>query len=165
MRLESTTGECLRFQADFSDFLDERLSSVRAAEMRAHVDNCERCLRHLAAYRRGVVIYRSIEPVDVSTDFYERLEARLWQEARSSDRAIEVVAPDHPVVGMVVAAVFAFALFWTGWEAGRAVAPPVDVGGARPVAASVAVQPGTNGQVAPVIDLTEWTVQVALAVP
>jgi anti-sigma factor RsiW len=165
MRLESTTGACPLFQADFSDFLDDRLSDVRTAEMRAHVDNCERCLHHLSAYRRGVTVYRSIELGDPPVDFYDRLQARLRREARSPEQGGDALTPVPPAVGMMAVAVFAFALFWTGWEAGRATSPVGVAASAPPRKATVAIQGGENKGIAAEIDLTEWIVQVALAVP
>jgi len=54
-------------------------------ELQAHLDTCEACLRHLAAYRRGVMVFRALE-TDVPTPgaLFESVEHRLQSEGDSA---------------------------------------------------------------------------------
>lgn len=68
---------CRSFLNDFSAFVDGQLPARTRDEYQAHVDCCQSCLAHLAAYRRGITVLRSLEEA-APTDFWTRLEQRLW---------------------------------------------------------------------------------------
>jgi len=53
-------------------------------ELQAHLDTCEACLRHLAAYRRGVMVFRALEAdVPAPGTMFESVERRLRCEGDS----------------------------------------------------------------------------------
>jgi len=68
---------CRAFLSDFSAFVDGELPARTRDEYQAHVDCCQSCLAHLAAYRRGVTVLRSLEEA-APADFWTRLEQHLW---------------------------------------------------------------------------------------
>jgi hypothetical protein len=74
----------------FSDFVDRELSGARQAELMAHLDDCEPCLRHLRAYRTGIAAYRSLES-DVPCDFFEMIQTRLAETGGNRPVAVPVM--------------------------------------------------------------------------
>ena len=105
---------------DFSAFVDGELDDGRTLEVRVHLDDCEPCLRHLAAYRRGLAIYRSGSDDEAPIDFYERIRSRLAEDAGFEPVPVPVaerraeIASHEPVWtgsrlgGVVTAVVVAF---------------------------------------------------------
>src|SRR5687767_2619108 len=111
---------CQAFLDDFSAFVDGHVSPARRAEIQAHVDCCQPCLEHLTAYRRGVTVLRSIE-AGTSTDFWERLESRIWPEGAltvvdgGQSAGLKVGRWPGPAVGLAAAAVLALFVFVRGF--------------------------------------------------
>ncbi|MBA3584728.1 MAG: zf-HC2 domain-containing protein [Gemmatimonadetes bacterium] len=72
---------CSEFLAVFSEFVEGTLGRKRESEIRAHLDCCEGCLRHLRAYRKGVGTLQAMEDDPFGgvgpDEFYARLEERL----------------------------------------------------------------------------------------
>lgn len=78
------TVPCPHFLRSFSDFIDHRLPPGRRMELQAHLDTCEPCLRHLAAYRRGVMVFRALETdTPAPGTLFESVERRLYSEGDS----------------------------------------------------------------------------------
>lgn len=75
---------CPHFLDAFSDFVDDRLPTERRMELQVHLDACEGCLKHLAAYRRGVMVYRALDAEEIDRlepgGLFEAVERRLWLE-------------------------------------------------------------------------------------
>ena len=114
--IERPTRACPQFLAEFSDFIDGELAPGRRAEFQAHLDCCEGCLRHLAAYRRGIDAYRARPVVEVDRgDFWLGFQLRL------ADRPPPVIAAARrrrdwrtpTMVGLATAAM-AISVIWTG---------------------------------------------------
>ena len=154
---------CPGFLEIFSEFIDGTLAAKKEAEVLAHLDCCEGCLRHLRAYRNGVSAFRSMdvrpfEPVEPD-DFYARLEERLrrgesWGYLEPTP-AGTFRRPDHwaslSATGLALTAIFAFIVFVTGvsipdGESGRSASgrPPVSMAGVIPNVLSVG---GLTGRV------------------
>ncbi|HUP00926.1 MAG TPA: zf-HC2 domain-containing protein [Gemmatimonadota bacterium] len=150
---------CPEFLERFSEFIDGTLGVRRQAEILAHLDCCEGCLRHLRAYRNGVSAYRSLEtgpfevdrPYEGPDDFYSRLEERLRRG--DSWGYLEPVPlgtfrrPDQwasvSAAGVALAAVFAFVIFVSGVTRGgpgpSGARPPVSIAGVIPTVLSAGV--------------------------
>ncbi|MBW3660387.1 MAG: zf-HC2 domain-containing protein [Gemmatimonadetes bacterium] len=128
---------CSDFLDVFSDFVDGTLPPDRKGEIHAHLDCCEGCLRHLAAYRRGVMALKASErDVDPAT-FWAALERRLWTEGnlaggRADDSRIGA-GWRHPAVAVAVAACFAVVVFFAGMWGDHALHDARSTGDDRPV--------------------------------
>ncbi len=72
---------CSEFLAVFSEFVEGTLERKLESEIRAHLDCCEGCLRHLRAYRKGVGTLQAMKEDPFGgvgpDEFYTRLEERL----------------------------------------------------------------------------------------
>lgn len=81
---------CPHFIDAFSDFVDDRLPTERRMELQVHLDACEGCLKHLAAYRRGVMVYRALDVEESDRvepgGLFEAVERRLWLEGHLGPR-------------------------------------------------------------------------------
>lgn len=142
MRFESNTSACSHFLRDFSDFIDGRLASRRQAELRAHLDCCEACLRHLASYRRGIALYREGN-VEADPGFYDRFEQRLWLDGELGRDIDEPAVGRRSTVSLAAAATIAIALFWSGWQSGQlSDADPTVWSGGTPAVSVASVIPG-----------------------
>lgn len=132
--------DCRAFLDDFSAFIDGELPPGRRGEYQAHVDCCQTCLAHLAAYRRGITVLRSVEEA-APVDFWTRLEQRLWVGPALFVVDGEAGAPSRrrgwpgPAVSLAAAAVLALFMIVRGLGPGST---PGDVG-PRTVSASVAM--------------------------
>ncbi len=112
MPRDSALHACPEFLADFSDFIDGRMTPERRAEIQMHLDCCEGCLRHLAAYRQGVEAWRDGPEVEVdSDDFWLGLKIRLAEPAAPARSRSAWRAP--ALAGIAVAAL-ALATLWLG---------------------------------------------------
>ena len=132
---------CWAFLNDFSAFIDGELPAARRNEHQAHVDCCQACLAHLAAYRRGITVLRSVEEA-APADFWTRLERRLWLGPELSVVDGEaVIRPSRrsfwpsPAMAMATAAVLALFVIARGLGPGSTGGEV----GPRSVSASVAM--------------------------
>lgn len=108
---------CPDFLEVFTDFVDGNLSSDQEGEIHAHLDCCEDCLRHLAAYRRGVMTLKASERDVDPVTFWGALERRLWTEghlAGGRDRDERAARWRHPALAVAAAACFAVVVFFAG---------------------------------------------------
>lgn len=127
---------CPDFLEVFSDFVDGTLPPDREGEIRAHLDCCEGCLRHLAAYRRGVMTLRAGEREVDPRAFWTALERRLWTEGHLAGGRAPAAGGawwTHPAAGMAAAACFAVAVFFAGMWGDRALRGAGPGSGDRPV--------------------------------
>jgi len=133
---------CRAFLDDFSAFIDGELPAGRRGRYQAHVDCCQSCLAHLAAYRRGITVLRSVEEA-APVDFWTRLERRLWVGPQlsvvdgeaGSPRRRRATSWPRPAVSLAAAAVLGLFMIVRGLGPGST---PGDVG-PRTVNASVAM--------------------------
>lgn len=138
---------CPEFLEVFTDFVDGNLSPEHESEIRAHLDCCEACLRHLAAYRRGVMTLKASErDVDPST-FWSGLERRLWTGGHLAggrdDGRSEDAAWIRPTLVMAAAACFAVVVFFAGMWGDRTLRDARAGGGDRPVVTTASVATGS----------------------
>lgn len=138
---------CSDFLEVFTDFVDGTLPPDREGEIRAHLDCCEGCLHHLAAYRRGVMALRAHETDVDPQAFWTALERRLWTEGhlgggREPARGRDGRWWSHPAVGMAAAACFAVVVFFAGMWGDRALHSGDGGTGDRPVVVRASVAGG-----------------------
>ncbi|MDX1623204.1 MAG: zf-HC2 domain-containing protein [Gemmatimonadota bacterium] len=131
------SSPCPEFLEGFSDFVDGELSRRRRAEVVAHLDCCEGCLRHLTAYRRGLEAYRKARIEVIPGEVWNGVRPRIERERPASrNRPTGGPSGRHPVLAMGAAAVFAIVVFWAGvissqhWSNGRTVAVGPEISGA-----------------------------------
>ena len=70
---------CSRVVALLADYLEDRLSGARHAELTRHLDNCHSCLAQLQTYRSTVSLLRSLREQDLPSDLRFTLSAFLDQ--------------------------------------------------------------------------------------
>ena len=68
---------CLAIEAELSALLDEELETAREAEVRAHVERCDRCTRRLEELCNADLALASLAAPRVPDDLAQRLAARL----------------------------------------------------------------------------------------
>jgi anti-sigma factor RsiW len=168
MSHDSAIHACPDFLADFSDFVDGTLSPGRRSQIEVHLDCCEACLRHLAAYRRGIEAYRDVSVFQVDADeFWLGLRIRL-----ASDKEPATPEPPRrigwraPAMAGAAVAVLALSVMWVGTridsglqQVAQNVQQPVFV------AAGAAVGGGSAPVVEPVLDTPEVTRPAARSAP
>lgn len=138
---------CPDFLEVFTDFVDGNLPRDREDEIRAHLDCCEGCLRHLASYRRGVMTMRASErEVDPAT-FWSALEGRLWTEGHLAGGRDAGPAGEarwlRPTLAVAAAACFAVVVFFAGMWGDGALRDARVTTGDRPVVKSASVGIGS----------------------
>jgi anti-sigma factor RsiW len=69
---------CSDFLQDYSSYRDGLLSSEREDELRSHVAECESCARYDRVIGGGVELVRSLDAVEPSDDFMDRLQHRIY---------------------------------------------------------------------------------------
>ena len=144
------SAACPAFLEVFTDFVDGTLPRDRESEIRAHLDCCEGCLRHLAAYRRGVMALKACErDVDPAT-FWDGLERRLWTEGHlaGGHDGERPSGPGglHPAWAVAAAACFAVVVFFAGVWGDRVLDDARDRVGDRAVITTASI-----GSTAPVV--------------
>jgi hypothetical protein len=123
---------CRDFRERHLAFLDHSLSEADLVAMRRHLAECPACERRDTAIRRGLLILRNLTPIEPSSDFAARLNARL-QQLRQHEARI-AAAFRGPSIGsfvaiaasvMAVGFLAASALNWTEPRRDIALAPAV----------------------------------------
>lgn len=71
--------DCRRFRKLHLAYLDDTLSGDATAEAQQHILRCMPCAAHDTLVRRSLMIARSMPTIEPSSDFHERLRARLAQ--------------------------------------------------------------------------------------
>ena len=90
--------DCRAFRKHHLAYLDDTMPGDQLVSAERHVLECEDCARHDTAVRRGLLLFRNLQPIEPSPDFAERLQLRLRDAMADRDDV-----PD-----------------WTGSEAGAA---------------------------------------------
>ena len=70
---------CSRVVALLADYLEDRLSGARHAELTRHLDNCHSCLAQLQTYRSTVSLLRSLREEDLPSNLRFSLSVFLDQ--------------------------------------------------------------------------------------
>ena len=76
--------DCREFSEKHLAFVDDTLAGIELVRMQRHTAECEACAKHDAKIRRALLLFRNLPAIEPSTDFAERLAARL-QEAHEDD--------------------------------------------------------------------------------
>jgi anti-sigma factor RsiW len=72
---------CSEFLERHTDFRDGLITSARdSRRFGSHVAHCAACRRYDATVRQGVEVLTSAVPIALSSDFRQRLDARLARE-------------------------------------------------------------------------------------
>lgn len=69
--------DCRAFRENHVAYVDDVLSAVDMATMRAHVQRCAKCARHDTAVRRSLLLARNLPTLEPSPDFMARLQQRI----------------------------------------------------------------------------------------
>jgi Putative zinc-finger len=70
--------DCGTFLDGYSDFRDGLLPLAERVAFEAHVRECDHCARYHRVVDKGARIYRDLPRVEVSEDFMDRLQHRLY---------------------------------------------------------------------------------------
>jgi putative zinc finger protein len=120
--------ECARYAEEWSALLDGELAPAREAELRAHLDGCDRCRAKLASLARVDVLLAGLPVAEANADLYTRLRARI--DANESREAVPRVAPPRrrrrglAVAAAAIAAAAALALYLALPRPRGEIAPP-----------------------------------------
>jgi hypothetical protein len=80
--------DCREFSEKHLAFVDDTLAGIELVRMQRHTAECELCAKQDAKVRRALLLFRNLPPIEPSTGFSDRLEARL-QEAHQHDLLLE----------------------------------------------------------------------------
>ena len=76
--------DCRAFRRKHLAFVDDTLPGVDIVQMQHHLTDCARCAQMDLAVRRSLLVVRNhLSPIEPSSDFSDRLSARLDRERRS----------------------------------------------------------------------------------
>lgn len=101
---------CLAIEEELSALLDEDLEPGREAELRAHLDDCDRCTRRLEELCNVDLALASLPVSAVPDDLAQRLAARLDRERAPAAGGRTAPPPRRRLVGLALAAAAAVAL-------------------------------------------------------
>jgi len=68
---------CSEFREHHCSFVDDTLPGIELIRMQRHMVECAGCAEHDAHIRRALLLFRNLPTIEPSSDFSERLEARL----------------------------------------------------------------------------------------
>ncbi|HEX6259004.1 MAG TPA: zf-HC2 domain-containing protein [Woeseiaceae bacterium] len=81
--------DCRTFRKKHLAFVDDTLPGVDIVQMQAHITACARCAQTDLAVRRSLLVVRNhLSPIEPSSDFSERLSARLERERHDPARSV-----------------------------------------------------------------------------
>jgi anti-sigma factor RsiW len=69
--------DCREFRKKHVAYVDDLLSAVEMDAMQQHSATCSRCARQDTMVRRSLMLVRSLPPIEPSSDFMQRLNARI----------------------------------------------------------------------------------------
>jgi hypothetical protein len=125
------TMDCGEFLAGYTDFRDGDLSGERWAAFAAHLAACGRCARYDHVVRRGTELVRELPELEVSDDFQERLQHRLWHVDEETSYAGRRSSAGAAAATLTVAATIALAA-WVPLALRQGPAEPAPVIAAQP---------------------------------
>ncbi|HEX7118449.1 MAG TPA: zf-HC2 domain-containing protein [Longimicrobiales bacterium] len=109
--MDRVSVSCQEFLARHSDFLDGELDVQESARLEAHLASCPTCARYDRVVRSGVRLLRGLPEVEPSSDFFPRLQHRIYnleEELRAGKRA--------PGVGAVASLAVAGTIALLAWS-------------------------------------------------
>jgi anti-sigma factor RsiW len=74
---ESSLMDCREFRNKHVAFVDDLLPAVEMDAMQRHLSACSKCSRQDTRVRRGLMMVRSLPPIETSPDFMRRLNDRI----------------------------------------------------------------------------------------
>jgi len=101
--------DCQTFLERYSAYLDHDVSWAEREEMEAHADGCEACAQYDRVLRRGTDVLRGLPEIEVSDDFGERLQWRLYQADWEAKRERTLAGPAQALGTVGIAALIAVA--------------------------------------------------------
>jgi|GEM_PF-446370 len=102
---------CQEFLARHAEYMDELLPASEVARWEAHISACASCARYDRVVRRGVELLRAAPQIEPSSDFFPRLQHRIYNledEMRGGHRGPGAGA----MASLAIAGVLAF-LAWS----------------------------------------------------
>jgi Putative zinc-finger len=133
---------CQTFLERYSAYLDHDVSWAEREEIEAHADECESCAHYDRVVRRGTDVLRDLPELEVSDDFGDRLQWRLYQADYEAKR--ERIARPAQAMGTVALAGMIALAAWVPLMRPR---PPV--GSLPAVAAAAPARPGVLRRLLP----------------
>lgn len=145
--------DCKTFRNHHLAYLDDTLSGEQTSAAQRHVLACDGCAAHDTLVRRSLMMARSLQPIEPSAAFQERLRARLAEcrdesvanaAANAAATAALLNAPTRSAMRSprMFAAVAAGAVLGTlAWRGMAMSAPPAIV--MQPVIASQPAMPNS----------------------
>lgn len=139
--------DCKSFRRHHLAYLDDTLSGDQTGAAQRHVLACDACAAHDTLVRRSLMMARSLPSIEPTSDFSERLRARL--AACRDEPVIEptrsAFRPSRTFVAMAACtALGAFA--WTGFAPGEAAVIAM-----QPVIASEPARASGNPYITPAL--------------
>lgn len=101
--------DCQTFLDRYSAYVDHDVSWAEREEMEAHADECESCAHYDRVLRRGTDVLRDLPELEVSDDFGERLQWRLYQADWDARRERSLAGPAQALGTVGIAALIAVA--------------------------------------------------------
>jgi putative zinc finger protein len=99
--------DCREFRTKHVAFVDDLLSAVDMDAMQRHLTTCSGCSRQDTRVRRGLMLVRSLPPIETSPDFMRRLNERIADMG-------PVPRSDRVAASWYLPSVGAFAMFAVG---------------------------------------------------
>ncbi len=98
--------DCKTFLDGYSDYRDGLLDAAAYAEFDDHMAECASCARYDRVVAGGVQVLHELPELEVSEDFMERLQHRLWhaQDDRAAARARRARRAPRRAASVAVAA-------------------------------------------------------------
>jgi len=81
--VSETAAACLAIEEDLSALIDEELAPEREAELRAHLETCDRCARRLEELCNVDLVLASLPAPEVASDLRPQLAQRIAEHERS----------------------------------------------------------------------------------
>lgn len=117
------TMNCGEFLAGYTDYRDGTVSWEREEDFLTHMEDCGSCARYDRVVRRGADVLRGLPELEVSDDFAERLQHRLYHVDEERSYAGRRAAAGTAMTTLGVAAMIALAA-WVPMMLPRGAAEP-----------------------------------------
>lgn len=163
--LDGSLMDCRSFRKHHLAYLDDTLSGDETGAAQRHVLACDACAAHDTLVRRSLMIARSLPSIEPTTEFSDRLRARLAEcreDRRENHRALAASALAASASDVQVSRTFALrsprtfatmaactalgALAWTGFTSSEAAVVAM-----QPVVATQPAAPAPNPYITPAL--------------
>ena len=95
--MSETAAACLAIEEDLSALIDEELAPEREAELRAHLETCDRCARRLEELCNVDLVLASLPAPEVASDLRAQLAGRIAEhERREALSAVSARREERP---------------------------------------------------------------------